>query len=36
MQLVEEPVKIKEGRGKFVEDKSRGVVVDEGSLYEAK
>lgn len=33
VQLIEEPVKVEEGRGELVEDKGRAVEVDKRSLY---
>lgn len=33
MKLIEEPVKVEEGRRELVEDKGRAVEVDERSLY---
>lgn len=34
VELVEEPVDVKEGCRELVEDKGRGVVVEEGSLVD--
>ena len=33
VQLIEEPVKVEEGRGELVENKRRAVEVDKWSLY---
>ena len=33
VQLIEEPVKVEEGRGELVEDKRRTVEVDKRTLY---